>query len=111
MPAVDGAEVAALVRPIVPDRDTVIAQVLDVGVAGQEPEKLVDDRLHVQLLGGDERKAFGEIEAHLVTEHRQRAGSGAVALLGSGREDSVHQIKVLAHEPPWTVQPSRMTRD
>ena len=46
----------------------------------QEPEQLVDDRLEVQLLGGDERKAGGQIEAHLVAEHAERAGAGAVGL-------------------------------
>ena len=56
-------------------------QIAGVGVAGQEPQKLVDDRLHVQLLGGDERKPVGQIEAHLVPEDGQRPGARPVGFL------------------------------
>ena len=63
----------------------------------QEPEQLVDDRLQVQLLGGDQREALGEVEAHLMAEHRERAGAGAVALLHAVGEHVLHQIEILAH--------------
>ena len=55
--AVDRAEIAVLVGPFVPDPHAVVVEIFDVGVAGQEPEQLVDDRLEVQLLGGDQREA------------------------------------------------------
>ena len=56
MPAVDRPKLARLrVRPLVPDGDTMLVEVLDVGVAGEKPEQLVGDRWKVQLLGGDER--------------------------------------------------------
>ena len=47
-----------------------------------------------------QRKAVGEIEAHLMAEHRQRAGAGAVALLHALAEDAFHQVEVLAHGGP-----------
>src|SRR6185437_10809168 len=97
---VDGAEVAALVRPLVPDADAVLLEVLDVGVAGEEPEQLVDDRLQMQLLGGQQREAVAEIEAHLMAEHGQSAGAGAVALLDAVIENPLHQFEVLAHGGP-----------
>src|SRR5256885_13362576 len=78
LPAVDRAGLAALVGPFVPDRDAMLVEIFDVGVAGEEPEQLVDDRLEMQLLGRDERKASAEIEAHLMAEDRQGAGAGAV---------------------------------
>src|SRR5262245_502590 len=95
--AIDRPEVAALVGPFVPDRDAVLVEIFDVGVAGQEPKQLVDDRLEMQLLGGDERKALGEIKAHLMPEHRQRAGAGAVTLLRTVGEDPLHQVVILMH--------------
>ena len=55
--AVDRAEVAVLVGPFVPDGDAVLVEIVDVGVAAQEPQQLVDDGLQMQLLGGDQRKA------------------------------------------------------
>ena len=97
MPAVDRAELAVCVGPLVPDRDAVLVEIADVGVAAQEPEQLVDDRFEVQLLGGDEREAGTEVEAHLVAEDRQRAGAGAVALLRAVGEHMFHQVEVLAH--------------
>jgi hypothetical protein len=45
--AVDGAQVAVLVGPFVPDRDLVVAQVLDIRVAFEKPEQLVNDRAQV----------------------------------------------------------------
>src|SRR5262245_23436856 len=95
--AIDRAEVAALVGPFVPDGDAVIVEIFDVGVASQEPEQLVDDRLHVQLLGRDQRKALGEVEAHLMAEHRQRAGAGAIALLRPVGDNPLHQVVILMH--------------
>ena len=44
-----------------------------------------------------QRKAVGEIEAHLMAEHRQRAGAGAVALLHAVGEHVFHQFEILAH--------------
>ena len=75
----------------------------------QEPEQLVDDRLQVQLLGGDAAESPSrEIEAHLMAEHRQRAGAGAVALLHAVGEHVFHQVEILAHR----LHPdSRSTRD
>ena len=95
--AVDRAEIAVLVRPLVPDAHAVVLQIAHVGVAGDEPEQFVDDRFEMQLLGRDHRKAVRQIEAHLMAEHRQRAGAGAVALLGAVGEDAFHQLVVLAH--------------
>ena len=86
-----------LVRPLVPDADAVIVEIFDVGVAGEEPEQFVDDRLEMQLLGRRQREAFGEIETHLMPEHRDGPGAGAVALLHAVGEDALHQIVILAH--------------
>ncbi|KAG0945322.1 hypothetical protein G6F31_014476 [Rhizopus arrhizus] len=81
--AVDRAEIAFLVGPLVPDAHLVVLQVADVGIALQEPQQLVDDRAQVQLLGGDQREAVVEVEAHLPAEHAAGAGAGAVALFGA----------------------------
>jgi hypothetical protein len=41
--AVDRAEIAVLVGPFVPNPHAVVVEVFDVGVAGQEPEQLMND--------------------------------------------------------------------
>ena len=51
----------------------------------------------VQFLGGDERKAFGQIEAHLMAEDRKRAGACAVVLLRAVPEHRLHQVVILPH--------------
>ena len=55
------------------------------------------DRPDVQLLGGDQREAGGQVEAHLPAEHRARAGAGAVALGRAVLEDVPQQLEVLPH--------------
>ncbi len=51
----------------------------------------------MQLLGGQQRKPLGEVEPHLVTEHAQGAGAGAVGLLHALGEHPVEQVEVLLH--------------
>ena len=67
---VDRAKVAIGVGPFVPDGDAVVVQIFDVGVAVQEPEQLVHDRLQRQALGGQHREAGRQVEAHLMAKHR-----------------------------------------
>src|SRR5690606_23322528 len=67
------------------------------GFTPQEPQQLVDDRAQVELLGGDQRKAFAEVEAHLPAEHAAGAGAGAVGLFGAVFEDVAEEVEVLAH--------------
>ena len=65
LPAVDRPEIAALVGPFVPDRHAVVMQILDVGVALQEPQQLIDDRPQMQLFGRRDRKALREARSLL----------------------------------------------
>src|SRR3546814_2306999 len=59
-----------------------------------------DLRAQVQLLGGDQREAFAEIEAHLPAEHAARAGTGAVGLFGAVLKHVAQQVEVLTHANP-----------
>src|SRR3546814_6170287 len=79
--AIDRPEVAFVVGPFVPDAHAMALQVGDVGVPREEPQQFMDDRLEMQLLGGQQREALGEVEAHLVAEQALGAGAGAVALV------------------------------
>ena len=77
------AEVAVGIGPFVPYAYTVFLQVVHVCVAGEEPQQFVYDRFEMQFLGCDQRKSVGEIETHLVAEHRFRARAGTVGFHGS----------------------------
>lgn len=68
------------IGPLVPNRHPVVVQVLDVGVAVQEPKQFVDDRAQVEFLGRQARKTGLQVEPHLMAEYADRSGSGAVAL-------------------------------
>ena len=107
--AVDGSQLAVLVRPFVPDRDAVLPQPAHVRVAAQEPEELVRDRLEVHLLRRHEGEALGQVEAHLVAERAQRPGSGAVALRLALGEHVADEVLVLGHAPTIARSPA-MTR-
>ena len=67
MLAVDGAELAVRVGPLVPDPDAVTVQRAHVRVAGEEPEQLVDDRFQVQLLGRQQRELLAIDEKKLLS--------------------------------------------
>src|SRR5262245_53823236 len=75
-----------------------------VRIAGQKPQQLMNDRLQMQLLGRDQGKAFIERKPHLMSEHRQRPSSGAVALFDPAAENEFHQIKILAHLPDYRLE-------
>ena len=95
--AVDRTEVAVFVSPLVPNRDATLLKPLHVRVAAQEPEQLSDDGAQVQLLRRHGWEAIGEVEAHLVAKHAERAGTGSVALLLSVRQHMIEQVEVLPH--------------
>ncbi len=93
--AVDRAEVAGLgVGPLVPDRDAARLQPAHIGVSAQEPDQLGHHRLPVHLLGGEQGKAAGEVEADLPAEHAQRARVGPVVTAHPVGQDFGHQIEV-----------------
>ena len=79
--AIDGAELAVLVGPLVPNGHVVVVQILDVGRPREEPEELVDDRSQMELLRRDEREPLRKVEAHLAAEERARARARAVGLV------------------------------
>ena len=57
----------------------------------------MDDAFQVHLLGGHQREAGPQVEAHLVAEHGERAGAGAVGFLGAVVEQVLEQVEVGAH--------------
>ena len=95
--AVHGSEVAVGVGPLVPDGNTVVVQVLYVGVAFQEPQQLVDNGAQVQFLSGEQRETLVEVETHLVAEHAAGARARAVHLVGAVVHHMTEQVKVLFH--------------
>ena len=97
MIAIDRTQLAIGVGPFVPDGDAMLLQPMDIGFAAQEPEQFIDDGFQMHLLGGDQRKTLGQIEAHLVAEDGAGAGAGAVALFHARFEGQSHQIEILPH--------------
>ena len=95
--SVDGAQFSVLVGPLVPDGHAMVLQVPDVRVAAQEPDELVEDGLQMHFLGRDQRKPFGEVEAHLIAEDAPGPGPGAVGLPGSVLQDVLDEIEVGLH--------------
>ena len=93
------AELAALVGPLVPDRDPALLEPAHVRVAAQEPEELADDRADVHLLRRHEREAVGQVEPHLVAEDAERAGARAVGLRDPVVEHALQEVEVLLHAP------------
>lgn len=95
--AVDRPEVAVRIGPLVPDRDAVFLEVADVGVTLEEPEQLVNNGAEVQLLGGEQGKSLGQVEAFLRAENGERSRAGSVFFPRPVVEDEVEKSVVLEH--------------
>src|SRR4051812_15531738 len=104
--AIDGAKLALVVGPFIPDADATLLQPFHIGVAAQEPEQLIDDGFEMQLLRREERKALREAKAQLPAEHRERAGARTVGFTGAMREHVVEQVQIgaFAHR---VIEPTR----
>ena len=85
--AIDWAKLAVGVGPFIPDADTALLQPAHIGVAAQKPKEFKDDRFLVQLLGGQQGEALGQIKAHLAAKDAQRAGAGTVTPLNPIGQD------------------------
>ena len=92
--AVDWAQIAFVVGPLIPNGHAVFFQIADVGIAVEKPQKLVNDRTQMQLLSGQQRKACAQIKAHLMAEDGARAGAGAVGFLYAVFKHVTHQREV-----------------
>jgi hypothetical protein len=95
--AVHRTELSIFIGPFVPDAYAVFLEIAGIGFAPQEPQQFVDDRLQVNFLRRQQRKACLQIETQLRAEDTQRPRPGAVVLAVSVLEDMPHQVKVLAH--------------
>ena len=84
-----------LVGPFIPNRYAAFLQPGGIAVAAQKPQQFENDGFQVHLFGGDQRKAFGKIEAHLVAKHAARARAGAVSFGHAVLEHMAHEGFVL----------------
>lgn len=96
--AVHRAEVTVFIGPFIPDSHTVVLEIPDVGVAGNEPQKLVDYGLEVNFFGGQERETLAEVKPHLVTENALGTDTGTVSLDDSVGADMAQQVEILLHK-------------
>lgn len=92
MGAVDAAEVAIFVGPVVPDFDVIVFKVFYIGIAADEPEEFVDDRFEVDFFGGEEGEGLGEVVAGLGAEDADGADAGSVCALFSVLEDVGEEV-------------------
>ena len=95
--AVNRAEVSVLISPFVPNRHSMVLQVLDVCVPGKEPKKLVDYGFKMDLLRRQERKALAQVEPHLMAENALCPDSGAVMADDTFSADPLQKVKILFH--------------
>ena len=110
--AVHGSEIAVFVCPFIPDFHAVLVEVGDVGVPGEKPQQLVNDRLEVELLRSEQGKAPFEIATHLIAEYAPGARTRAVGLFHAVVEDVSEKIEVLSHGglSVWVIRIVRVAR-
>src|SRR4051812_20925889 len=96
--AVNAAQIAVRIGPLIPNRDTMILQIFDVRLAAQEPEQFVNDRFQMKLLGGQEWETFPQRKSRLRAEHRVGSCSGSIPLKLPLLQNESQQIQVLNHD-------------
>ena len=95
---IHAAQIAGFfVGPFIPDAHAVVVEPFDVGIAAQEPEQFINDRLGMHLLGGEQREGVAQRKPDLRAKERVRAGAGAVGLELAVFHDVSQQIEVLNH--------------
>jgi hypothetical protein len=94
---IDRAQLAFLVSPFVPDRHLVVAQVLNIGVAAEEPEQLMNDGAQVGLLGRHKGEAGAQIKTALVAKDAQGPHASAVFPFFAMLKDVLQEIQILFH--------------
>ncbi len=94
--AVHGAEVAIFACPLIPNGDVAFFQPIVIAGSSEEPQQLLNDRAQVNLLSGDQRKAFVQIKTHLITKNAFGASAGAVGFGNTVVVHVLHEVFVLA---------------
>jgi hypothetical protein len=74
--------------------DVVVHQILDIGVATDKPEQLVDNTLEENLLGGKEWETLTEVETSLGSKDPQGVNAGTVFIYCTLAKDPIDQIQV-----------------
>ena len=109
------SEIAVVVGPFVPDAHASFLQPVSVGIALEEPQEFVDDRLQMEFFGSEKGESLFEVETHLMTKDRDGARAGPVALFDAFCDNPVEQVDVLLHETleisHRRLRRSRMSRD
>src|SRR5215207_10417663 len=99
--SIDRTQIAIGIGPFIPDADAMFLKKGGVGIAADEPQKLIDDGTDVEALGGDDRKTGSKIESHLMAENRSGSGAGAVGLGRALIQRLLHEIEILSHGPRY----------
>ncbi len=95
--AVNRPQFTLLIRPVVPDSNSILIQVTDVRVPCQKPEQLVNNRFRVKFLGRHKGKTTFQIKTHLVSKDASDSGPGTIFLLSSAVENLVQQLQINLH--------------
>jgi hypothetical protein len=93
--AIDRTQIAIFAGPFIPNGDATFTQPIVVALARQKPQKFLNDGAQMNLFGGDQRKAFVEVKAHLVAKNAGGAGAGSVGFEDAMVVDMAHEIFVL----------------
>ena len=77
-------QAAVLIRPFIPYAYSMFFEISNIGIALQEPQQLIDNRLQVQLFSGHQGETLLQVEPHLVTKTAGGACAGTVGFFGAG---------------------------
>lgn len=92
--AIHRAQVPVFIRPLIPDPDAMVLQVLHICISFEEPKQFVDNGFDVEFFGGQHGESLLQIHPHLVPECADRSGTGPIVLLNAVIEYMSEEILI-----------------
>ena len=95
--AIDMPQIAIFIGPLIPYAHSVVLQIFNIGVACQEPQQLVYNRLQVQLFGCEQGETLLQVKTHLITKGTDSTRSGTVVFACTIVENVLQEVEILFH--------------
>jgi hypothetical protein len=86
-----------MIRPFIPNPDTVIPEVTDVGVPFQKPKQFINYTFQVNFFRGNKGESFLQIKTHLVAKTAFGTRSCPVSFYNAIIQNMPKQVEILLH--------------
>ena len=105
---IDRSQVPVFICPFIPDRHSVVLEIFDISISGNEPKQFVYYGFEMHFLGGQKRETLTQVKSHLIAEYAFGSHSGAVGLDYSVFLYVTQKVQVLFHNDNYLTENAKM---